>query len=284
MEDTSVYVFKILKNVYPEDTFTEDAFEFMNIFLEGVLYKLLELYRAGLFLQDGVKRIFGDELSKNALSKAYKATIRFYFCLEKNEEFKTRSNYSDLVLHTFVVEKSLKNLGYELFSDYFVVFLTAILEFLIEEIVEQSVITVTYDERLIIHPDDIINGINENEELYSMTTKLFSKNKENWTNYFANYKDHPITNTKKEGLLKYTMNEITIIKANKIQTISAKIRLTDEYIHNNSEFIQNETTQLENDKIEFESEYLPDKEELEKEESETQNKEIQPQLFKFLNF
>lgn len=271
MEDSNPYVYKVLEQVQPGLSLSEDSLKFISIFLEGILYELIRLYQINLSLQDVVKLVFTGELCKYALNEGYKAIKKFSGIYDrkpkvKEEMFQSfklleiRSKKSGLTLLTLVTEKALRGFGYEIFSDYFVVFLTTILEYLTAEILELSGSITRYNNRIVIIPDDIIKAINTDEELSKPLNKIFTKNGQEWTNYFINYTKPNSLNIKKEGLLKF----IEYVKYNK--NGNDTIPIINEFDHDNSDIIPIEMIQLEKDKIEFESTYINERNELEKEE------------------
>ena len=254
------------------------------------LSRLYQINQINQNLQDAVGKLLGKELLKKVLNEANKAVDKFRKFLKQLsikqlstnppstkqlstkqsptrppstrqpptrqsptnnfERMQTRSSCSGLTFLTLVTENALKKLGYTVCSDYFIIFITSILEYLTAEIIDLSGNDSRDKGNLIITPVDIINAINKNEDLLIMFNKIFSTEGNDWTLYFINYTSPANTPIKQAGLL-------TVFKS-KYGTVG----INNEFFFDNSKAIENELIQLEQDKIEFESSYLENKEEI----------------------
>lgn len=264
----------MLKQCHPGHTLSEESLKFVSILLEGILYELLRLYQVNPSLQDAVKRLLGEALSEHALSEGNRAVVNFknnFFGLDSNKipkELKTRLFYSDLTFNTLIVEDTIVQFGYENFSDYFLIFLTAILEYLIAEIFDSAGSISMDNGRSIISKDDIVKAILTDGELLKMTNKVFAKSgSRDWTKYPLNYSKPPLLEIQKEGLL------------NNGGTVGTDTEYGNDSVFF-SEMQQNETDKIEKDLTEFNSVYTKEKEELEKEELEEEEEEKE-EIFTF---
>jgi len=221
MEDMSIYIHKLLKKYHPNKSFTIISFKFIRTLLEHTLYKISRLYQKDSDLKNVIKSMFGD-ISDNIINECNKAIVKFNLLISEDIDIwkplnflkkvensslvyklmngVTRSYYAELTLLTLVIENSLKKLGYTIYNDYFVIFITAILECLIVKI-----FMILYVENDIITSDNIITAIGNNEELHKIINDIFPY--KNWNNY-ENLTKIPIKNN---GILEYAELKVGLL-------------------------------------------------------------------------
>ncbi len=254
MDHTRPYIYKILENVKPNQFLTEDAFNYINFLLTGIVLEISNLYQTREDnIRDAVVKFLTERILVGSIMGSDNRVESFITSMSEYNEDDinvrrdhliprkvmeqnqiTRSYYSGLTMSTVVVEDFLKKIGYRICSDYFIIFITSILEHLLTVIFTRCISLGNVTDN-IIDREDIVNTINIDMELSKMVSNI-SINE--WS---TNIDELIMNNTiRKDGLLKFGRKWIPI---------------DNEFLYDSSRLVGNESIQLENDILNFESFY-----------------------------
>lgn len=251
MEGSNPYLYAILNQVSPNTTIDENSISFLNKLLSCILYELSKLYQlksGNEHLNDCVKKLLVGELYRHAIREAAKAIRKFDGNLKVEGDFivmdkETRSKYAGLEILTLVTENFLRKIGYTKLSNYFLIYLTATIEYLCAEILECSGLKSRNKGRNNIVIEDIISAIDADNELKTTMNNVFhSENGSMW-------------HTK---CMEVQFSQAEIVKDGLIEKIPAfehgelkYFEIPNEFLHDNTRYIQNELAIFEEGKLNF---------------------------------
>lgn len=124
MEGINPYIYKLSKQINLNELISEDSFDFISIFLAGILREISRLYQINFSLQETIKKILTEQICKYSLSEGNKSIEKFKLSLPTNGEMNlagkdynyeifnsrensTRSSCSGLKLETLIIENYL---------------------------------------------------------------------------------------------------------------------------------------------------------------------------------
>ncbi len=213
MDGISPYISQILCQIHPFGmTLSDQSLNIMSVFLEGILFELLKSYQQSEDINESAKNLIPRELFENILSETNKSLNKFKTSLfnekpnYKNTKASSfigrRSTISGLTISVFVIELAVRELANSTYSDYFLVYITTLLEYLTGEILELSGNVTKGKNKHIIQAEDIIKAIDDDKELKTLANKIFAIDDKKWND---NLEDvvFPNLNNSKKGLLKY---------------------------------------------------------------------------------
>lgn len=189
MNCKSAYIYNVLKQVHPNKCITKDAMDFCNKILDVIFYSLIICYQKHGNLVKSIELLLSGELFIYSSSESLKACDKFSAntkCYKKVEDVLSsniaRSTQASLTFNVIIIEEMLKKLGCELLSDYFLIYLTATLEYLTAEIMELSG-SIAGSKHKLITVNHIIGAINKDDELSNTIKNVVSTCDIEWSMY-----------------------------------------------------------------------------------------------------
>lgn len=161
------YIYKVKIQLYPHGEINKDLLEEINYIFHIILYAILKKYSINSNLPNVIKTIFLGELGKLAISESIRAINHFGKYDSSNNI--NRSNLSGLqfpVLTTEYLICDFTEPNFK-FSDEFIIYITAVLEYFCAELIYISgkhysikIFTLTIDDlKYGIKNDNILNNI-----------------------------------------------------------------------------------------------------------------------------
>jgi hypothetical protein len=243
--DFSPYIYKVLLQVHPNKIVTIPALKQISEVLVVLLYSLLKSFKVNKSLKDSVPKVIYKQLLKHSIVEANKAVnkyesggdtngFNFFASNRKNiSKPKTRTTISGLQFSVLYVENVIKFItsGTFKFDSEFVIYLTAILEYITAEILELGGNESRRDDIYVIKIKHLLNAINNDDELKAMFNRIgveFNPDSENIN-------------------MKYSFSELTI----------GKVGTVNEYDEDplDEDLLNNDNNELNESIPEFEQDY-----------------------------
>jgi len=173
MNDTDNFnlgLFKVLKQLHPGYSITLEALQFITEFDYELIYHILKSYNATTYIQKIVYNILGEKLNKHAISEGTKAVFRYE---KSSKDGKTRSEMSCLQFSVLLIERIIKEIAPNfIFNNEFVIYITAVLEYISAELLELSGIEARNDNLNIITIKHIKTAISKDDELKILSKEI----------------------------------------------------------------------------------------------------------------
>lgn len=184
--------------------FTSDGTIFMSKLLGGIVSELSRLYQINSSLEKSVKILFTGDILTNALTKANKSVNNFIVTDSVTSTVTSTScgksffQICGITIYPTVLSNYLKKIGYTFCSDHFLIYVTAIIEEFVAEIIKNL------PEKNDIKDSDILFAINEWPSLLYIVSRIFFV--ENGWDIETYSKTHQVLKNK-NGLLRVISNE-----------------------------------------------------------------------------
>lgn len=193
MNSKTIYNYIIFKEIHPGYFITEESLKFTDKLIDFVFYSIMLYYQNYENLVKSVELILSGKLYEHGSREAYKACERFSNSInldEKTRYSKSRSEHSKLSLNVLTVEEMLKKFGITSITNYFLIYLTTVLEYILAEIMELSANISRNKNKLTVTVDHIIDAINADDELRTTFNHIANINnnsiKIDWSTFIEN--------------------------------------------------------------------------------------------------
>lgn len=198
---------KVLKQVSPDTNISQDAVEnlntFANVLLIAIIYEIAKIMQNNMFtphkskrkrrflrrsrtprkdrktiktrdVMAAVKIVLPGELAKHAVHEGQKAVKRFEAYKKQRRAFdkSSKSSKSGIVVSVARVEKLLRESLPKNVSEEAPIYLTAVLEYLLAELLELSSNSARVHHRITITPTDLSLTTEMDDELNNLMTRL----------------------------------------------------------------------------------------------------------------
>lgn len=224
-----------------------ESLVFMNKILAIIIESILRGYRANNDLTKAIRNIFIEDLFNFVMDKALDALNSFHVENEERKELQTQSEksrlfYSDIDIQVNIVEEYVKLFGYSSYTDEFLIYISAVMDYFISEIIDLS----AYDiNQHIITKDSIIKAINKDENLLKIMMRCATSERySDWSDFVENYQPHPSArNFDKICRVGTIVREefVSYNKKNGKKNIKTKENSFDETISNGFKYLEVET-------------------------------------------
>jgi histone H2B len=180
----NVYIHKILKDISPTAHIDQHALNNINmmahhiidmVIAKGELIKRDHKLYGPREVQTSVQMILGKELSRHAVTEGTKAIMRFTNSASGTSENRIRkATRADNIIPPSLIRRILKEKStYNSISDKACVFLSAVIEYILSEIIDVSSGRALMDH-ITVNTRDVMFGIKNDEELNALFTGVFN--------------------------------------------------------------------------------------------------------------
>lgn len=184
--DFSPAIYNILRKFYPEFTMDMNSLVFLNKTIEICIFAFLDIYKSTKKVQNTVRLLLLNNPA--VLNKINIYLNNFKLNQEKTRIIDhTRSECAELYLPVNLVEIYVRKFGYENYSNEFIIFVTAFVEYIIDEILKSTCEKI--NKRSYIKHRDIVKTVGKNCYLFPFFKKIsgMSSNSDLWNKYIFSF-------------------------------------------------------------------------------------------------